>query len=96
MRNLQTDTCGPGGDRKRQATSRPDHSWPELWTKFGRNAKLRVKQKWSIEKPKLEEDYEESISLTLRTRNSNKPLGMSQKIGNTNGFLHALQGMQEK
>ena len=39
---------------KRQATSRPDHLWPELWTKLGRNAKLREKQKWSIEKPKLD------------------------------------------
>ena len=39
---------------KRQATSRPDHLWPELWTKLGRNAKLKEKQKWSIEKPKLD------------------------------------------
>ena len=39
---------------KRQATSRPDHLWPELSTKLGRNAKLREKQKWSIEKPKLD------------------------------------------
>ena len=39
---------------KRQATSRPDHLWPELWTRLGRNAKLREKQKWSIEKPKLD------------------------------------------
>ena len=39
---------------KREATSRPDHLWPELWTKLGRNAKLREKQKWSNEKPKLE------------------------------------------
>ena len=39
---------------KRQATSRPDHLWPELQTKLGRNAKLREKQKWSIEKPKLD------------------------------------------
>ena len=39
---------------KRQATSRPDHLWPELWTKLGRNAKLREKQKWSIEKLKLD------------------------------------------
>ena len=38
---------------KRQATSRPDHLWPELWTKLGRNAELRERQKWSIEKPKL-------------------------------------------
>ena len=37
----------------RQVTSRPDHLWPELWTKLGRNAELREKQKWSIEKSKL-------------------------------------------
>ena len=39
---------------KRKATSSPDHLCPELWTKLGRNAKLREKQKWSIEKPKLD------------------------------------------
>ena len=41
-------------------------------------------------------DYEESISLTLRTRNSKKPFGMLEKIGNANGSRHALQDMQEK
>ena len=44
----------------------------------------------------MPEDYEESISLTLRTRSSKKPLGMLEKIGNTNGSRHALQDMQEK
>ena len=39
---------------KRQATSRPDHLWPELWIKLGRNPKLKYKQKWSNEKPKLD------------------------------------------
>ena len=39
---------------KRQATSRPDHLWPGLWIKLGRNAKLKEKQKWSNEKPKLD------------------------------------------
>ena len=39
---------------KRQVTSRTDHLWPELSTKLGRNAKLREKQKWSIEIPKLD------------------------------------------
>ena len=39
---------------KRQVTSRPDHLWPELWTKLGRNAKLKEKHKWSNEKPKLD------------------------------------------
>ena len=39
---------------KRQVTSRPDYSSPELWIKMGRNAQLREKQKWSNEKPKLD------------------------------------------
>ena len=44
----------PGRLTRKQLTSRPDHLWPELWTKLGRNAKLREKQKWSHEKPKLD------------------------------------------
>ena len=39
---------------KRQVTSRPDYFWPELWTKLGRNAELKEKQKWSNEKQKLD------------------------------------------
>ena len=38
----------------RQATSRPDHLWPELWRGMAKNAKLREKHKWTIEKPKLD------------------------------------------
>ena len=64
---------------KRQATSRPDHLWPELWTKLARNAKLREKHKWAIEKPKLDnarrlrgiyfiDPYDKEFK--------NKPLGM--------------------
>ena len=39
---------------KWQATSRPDHLWPELWTKLGKNAKLKERKKWSHEKPQLD------------------------------------------
>ena len=39
---------------KRQATSRPDHLWPELWRGVSKNAKLREKHKWANEKPKLD------------------------------------------
>ena len=38
----------------KQLTSSPDHLWPELWGKMGRNAKLKEKQKWSHEKLHLE------------------------------------------
>ena len=39
---------------KRQVTFRPDHLWPEVWIKLGRNAELKERQKWSDEKPKLD------------------------------------------
>ena len=37
-----------------QLISRPNRLWPELWVILGRNAKLKEKQKWSNEKPKLD------------------------------------------
>ena len=49
------DTCGPAERlTKRQATSRPDHLWPDLWRGMSKNAKLREKHKCAIEKPKLD------------------------------------------
>ena len=44
----------------------------------------------------MQEDYEESISLTLRTRSSKKHLECQKEIGNTSGSRHALQDMQEE
>ena len=35
---------------RRQLTSRPDHSWPELCKSMGKNDKLKEKQKWAEEK----------------------------------------------
>ena len=40
---------------KRQATSRPDHLWPEIWRSMSRNTKLKEKQNWAgKKKPKLD------------------------------------------
>ena len=39
---------------RKQITSRPDCLRPERWTKSGRNAELKERQKWSHEKPKLD------------------------------------------
>ena len=81
-KNLQKDTCGPGERlTKRQVTSRPDHVWPELWRGLARNAKLREKNEWAIEKPKLDNAgrLRGIVSLTLRTWSSRKSLGMLEK-----------------
>ena len=40
---------------KIQTTTRPDHVWPEIWTKIGNAAQNRKKkQEWAKEKPKLD------------------------------------------
>ena len=59
---------------RKQLISRPDHVWPELWEKMGKNAKLKERRKWSEEKLHLShENCEGSISSTPRIRNSKKP-----------------------
>ena len=53
--NLLMDICDPGETlTRKQLTSRPDHLWPELWEKMGKNAKLKERQKWSHEKRHLD------------------------------------------
>ena len=39
---------------RKQLTSRPEYLWPEPWEKMGKNAKLKERQKWSHEKPQLD------------------------------------------
>ena len=54
-KKLLTDFCGPGRRlTRKQLTSRPDHPWPELWEKMGKNAQLKQRQKWAEERIHLE------------------------------------------
>ena len=39
---------------KIQTTTRPDHVWPEVWTKMGDTAQNREKQEWAKERAKLD------------------------------------------
>ena len=38
---------------RKQTTSRPDDVWPDMWKHMSNAAKLKTKQKWAVEKPKL-------------------------------------------
>ena len=88
MRKLQTDIyiyiymCDPGGDW-RESNWHPGQiiygqnsgrNWEEMQS-WGRSKNGQLKNQSSI----MLEDYEEFISLTLRTRNSKKPLGMLER-----------------
>ena len=39
---------------RKQTTSRPDNVCPEMWTHMSDAAKKKAKQRWAIEKPKLD------------------------------------------
>ena len=39
---------------RKQTTSRPDTVWPEIWKDMSDASKRKEKQKWAIEKPKLD------------------------------------------
>ena len=39
---------------RKQTTSRPDNVWPDMWKRMSDAAKSKAKQKWAIEKPKLD------------------------------------------
>ena len=39
---------------RKQTTSRPNSLWPEIWKDMSEASKRKEKQKWAIEKPKLD------------------------------------------
>ena len=39
---------------RKQTTSRPDNVWPDMWKHMSDAAKQKAKQRWTIEKPKLD------------------------------------------
>ena len=39
---------------RKQTTLRPDNVWPDMWKHMSDASKRKAKQKWSIEKPKLD------------------------------------------
>ena len=51
-----SDGCTWSGRRltRKQTNSRPDNVWPVMWKHMSDAAKNKAKQKWAIEKPKLD------------------------------------------
>ena len=39
---------------RKQTTSRPDNVWPDMWKHMSDASKRKAKQKWAVEKPKLD------------------------------------------
>ena len=40
--------------KRKQITSRPDNVWPDMWKHMFDAAKMKAKQRWAVEKPKLD------------------------------------------
>ena len=47
-------SCSGSRLARKQTTSRPDDVWPDMWKQMSDASKRKAKQKWAIEKPKLD------------------------------------------
>ena len=93
--NFPRDTYGPGERlTKVQTTTRPDHVWPEVWSKIGKAAQNREKQEWAKEKPKTRHSSTTEGNLLhwsgWRRRKGN-PSKCVDKIGKAYISGHAVQ-----
>ena len=55
MQKLLMDICGPGGGSQTlQATTRPDHLWPEIWSGMSEAAQRKEKSINGLSKKKVD------------------------------------------
>ena len=67
-KNLQMDTCGPGERlTRRQLTSRPDHLWPKLREKMGKNKKITKKKIIDPEDKEFRKAIKNAPAMSART-----------------------------
>ena len=67
---------------RKQTTSRPDNVWPDLWKHMSDASKRKAKQKWAIEKPKLD--------------NARKSRGIFFIEPNDEQFKHTMKAARRK
>ena len=80
---------------RKQTTSRPDDVWPDMWKIMSDAAKKKAKQRWAIEKPKLDnarqlrgiffiepndEEFELTVKAARRKLEVPMPAAMPSKI----------------
>ena len=60
---------------RKQTTSRPDDVWPDVWNHMSDAVMHKAKQKWAIDKPKVDntDSYVVSSSLNQMMKNSKVP-----------------------
>ena len=84
---------------RKQNTSRPDDIWPDMWTRVSDAAKKVAKQRWAIEKPKLDNarqlrgiHFIETRRWRVQAHNQSR----SKKVGSTDDSSDALQNTKKK
>ena len=65
---------------KVRTTARPDHVWPEVWSKIGKAAQNREKQEWKNEKAELDNARPLRGSYFILTKSARKPLKTRGKL----------------
>ena len=79
---------------RKQTNSRPDDVWPDMWKHMSDAAKKKAKQKWAIEKPKLDKARQlierNILQRTKRRRIQAHNESRSEKVGSSDASSNAL------
>ena len=77
---------------KIQSSTRPDHEWPDVWTKICKAAQNRDEQEWAKEKPKLDNArmLRGIYFIDPEDKEYSKFYKRQEETGNTYGTSHAL------
>ena len=80
---------------KIEATTKPDHVWPEVWTKIGNTAQNREKQELGKRKNKARQCSKTEMKLHYRSRRRRVQRNLEKKTWwenwKTHGSSHAVQ-----
>ena len=88
-------SCSGSRLTRKQTTSRPDDVWQDIWKQMSDASKRKAKQKWAIEKPKLDDArklrglffIEPTDEYFFLKKYESRP----EKVGNSHASSNALQ-----
>ena len=87
-------------ETRKQTASRPDNVWPNMWRCMSDAPKKKAKQRWAIEKPKLENARQLTGIFFIEPNDEEFTQTHSEsrswKVGSSNDSSYALQSTDKE
>ena len=84
---------------RKQTTSRPDSVWPDMWKHLSDASKKKAKQRWAVEKPKLDNARQLRGIFFIKPNDEEFKLtrkAARRKVGSSDASSNALQNTDKE